>query len=92
MANSFKRLKQLLKEFQIMFVSIPEFIKSSGYTFTRPQRHRMAAGGRDLWVYLAQPLLHQGHPEQEVQAHTQVVAEGLQRGDSTASRQPVPVL
>lgn len=52
----------------------------------------MAAGGRDLWVYLAQPLLHQGHPEQEVQAHTQVVAEGLQQGDSTASRQPVPVL
>lgn len=75
-----------------MFVSIPEFIKLFGYTFTRPQRHRMAAGGRDLWVYLAQPLLQQGHPEQGVQAHTQVVAEGLQWGDSTASRQPVPVL
>lgn len=45
----------------------------------------------DLWRYLSQPLVQQGHREQGAQAHIQAALEDLQ-GNSTASGQPVPML
>lgn len=48
----------------------------------------MAKVGRDLWVYLAQPLSKQGHPEQAL-VHIQEASEQLKRGDYTTSGQPV---
>lgn len=47
--------------------------------------------GRNLWVPLTHPLLKQGNPEQDAQAHAQTAFGGLQ-GDSTTSEQAVPVL
>lgn len=39
----------------------------------------MAEVGKDLWVYLAHPLLQQGYPEQGALGHVQAAAEDLQR-------------
>lgn len=50
----------------------------------------MAEVGRALCVYLLQPHLQQGHPEQAGQAHTQATFGDLQGEDSTASTgQPI---
>lgn len=46
------------------------------------QNPRMAEVRRDLWVYLAQPLPKQGHPEQGAQVHIQEASKELQRGDT----------
>jgi len=49
------------------------------------QNPKMDEVGRALWVHLAQPLLQQGHSEQDAQDHIQESSEDLQRGDYTNS-------